>query len=169
MMSPKAPRWITLGVLLLSGIRVATVWSELPLLMASHFGPGGAPNGWMTREQFFGTLGVIGGGVSALLLLLPLVLAAVPTEFINLPNRDYFFAEERRAATLARLGGFTAWLGVATTALIALVLELSIEANLRRGPLDNGVFLLGMTVYLFGMAATLIALFRAFRLPPSAS
>jgi uncharacterized membrane protein len=166
---PGVPRIVTLAIALLVGARVATVWSDLPLQVASHFGAGGEPNGWTSREQFFGTIAVLGGGVSALLLLLPLVLALVPPELVNLPHREYFLAEERRAATMARLGGFMAWLGVATTALIALVLELSIEANLRRGPLDNGVFLLGMGLYLLAMAATVTALFRSFRLPPGAA
>jgi uncharacterized membrane protein len=163
------PRAAALGIVLLVGVRVATVWSELPPRMASHFGASGEPNGWTSREDFFGTVALIGGGTSALLLFLPLLLSVIPPELINLPNREYFLAQERRADTVARLGGFMAWLGVATTALIALVLELSIEANLRQGPLDNGAFILGMGVYALAITATLVAVYRAFRLPPGAS
>lgn len=169
MSGPTLPRLVTLAVVLATGVRVATVWSDLPPQVASHFGAGGEPNGWTTREQFFGTIAVIGGGVSALLVLLPIVLKLVPPELINLPNREYFLAKERRAATMARLGGLMAWLGVATATLIALVLELSIEANLRRGPLDNGAFVACMALYLLSMAITMTAVYRAFRLPPGAS
>ncbi|HEX7669220.1 MAG TPA: DUF1648 domain-containing protein [Polyangiaceae bacterium] len=168
MSGPAVPRIVTLVIVLLAAARVATVWPNLPLEVASHFGAGGEPNGWMSREQFFGTMAAIGGGVSALLLLLPLVLAVIPTKFINLPNREYFLADDRRDATIARLGSLMAWLGVSTTALIALVLELSIQANLKPGPLDNGIFLLGMGVYLLSIVVTLVATYRAFRLPRSA-
>jgi uncharacterized membrane protein len=163
---PAVPRLVTLAIVVLAAVRVGTVWPDLPTQVASHFGPHGDPDGWMSREQFFGTIAAIGGGVSALLLLLPVLLSFIPPELINLPNREYFLAEERRAATLARLAGLTAWLGVSTTALIALVLELSVEANLRRGPLDNGAFLAGMALYLIAMAVAVTTLFRTFRLPP---
>jgi uncharacterized membrane protein len=163
------PRLLVLGLALLTVARVAAVWSDLPPRMASHFGADGRPNGWMSREGFFGTIAVLGGGTSVLLLLLPLLLAVLPPELINLPNRDYWLAEERRADTIARLGRLMAWLGFATAALIALVLELAIEANLREGTLDNGIFIAGMGMYLLSVVLVLAAVFRSFRLPPGAS
>jgi uncharacterized membrane protein len=163
------PRGAALVLALLAAARIAAVWSDLPPRMASHFGAGGRPNGWMSREGFFGTMALVGGGTSALLLLLPLLLRVIPPELINLPNRDYWLAEGRRAETIARLGRFMSWFGFATAAFIALVLELSIEANLGEGTLDTGAFIVGVGVYLLALVAVLVAVFRSFRLPPGAN
>lgn len=57
----------------------------------------------------------------------------------------------------------------ATAAFLALVLELSIEANLREGALDNGAFIAGMGVYLLSVILVLASVFRSFRLPRNAA
>lgn len=84
---------------------------------------------------------------------------------INLPNRSYWLAEERRAESLRRLSQNLAWLGFCTGAFIAFVTELALEANLARTALDNRLFIAGMLAYLFAMVGLMLALFRAFRAP----
>jgi hypothetical protein len=39
--------WLALPVI---GLQYWMVWDQLPVRIASHFGPTGQPNGWMTRE-----------------------------------------------------------------------------------------------------------------------
>jgi uncharacterized membrane protein len=169
LLRPSTPRLLALGLWVIIGAHVATLWSDLPPLMASHFGASGLPNGWMSRDSFFMTMGVVGGGTTALLMLLPLLFRALPTELINLPNKEYWLSRERRGETLDRLAAFMAWFGFATAALLALVLELAVAANLAQTPLDNATFIVGMALYVAALLVLVVATFRAFRMPPTAT
>jgi uncharacterized membrane protein len=148
--------------------RVAGAWDALPERMASHFGPSGAPDGFMPRADFVTVMALTGGGTVLLLTLLPQLLRFVPAELINMPNREYWLAPERRAQTLARLGVWMAWLGVLTGALIAAVVELTIRANQGHTSLDMGTFATLMGVYAAGVALVLFMLVRQFRTPVGA-
>jgi serine/threonine-protein kinase len=148
--------------------RVASAWDSLPERMASHFGPGGAPDGFMPRSEFVSVMALVGGGTVLVLTILPQLLRFIPTELINMPNRDYWLAPERRARSLARLGGWMAWFGVLTGALIAVVVELTIRANEAHTGLDMGSFTTLMVVYAVGVAVVLFMLVRQFRVPRSA-
>ena len=78
--------------------------AELPARVASHFDGAGRPNGWMARDGFvlfqcglvltLGALFGIGGRL----------LKVTPNGWINLPNKNYWLAPERRAESVAVLG-----------------------------------------------------------------
>jgi len=89
-----------------AAIFIALSSAALPALVATHFGLGGVPNGWMSRERYLAVIFVAA-------TLLPLAVAALhallPRIFpraVNVPNRDYWLAAERREAALAALAGF---------------------------------------------------------------
>lgn len=148
----------------LVGARVATVWSRLPPVLASHFDINGEPDGWMARGSFFVTLAGIGGGTIVPLLFAPLWLGRLPADAINLPNRDYWMAAERRQATVTRLGAWIAWIAVATLALLVSVVELSLRANLAQAPLD-GYTTAALGAYASVMVGLLLGCARGFRRP----
>jgi len=133
--------------------------------MASHFGSSGRPDGFTSREEFFWMMALVGGGVVALLTSLPPLLRRCPPELINLPNRHYWLAPERRQVSIARLGAWLAWFALATGALLCFVLELVIRANLEQRSLENALFVSGLGVYLGSVIAFLILLYRAFSVP----
>src|SRR5258708_17954757 len=98
--------------------------------MASHFNARGVANGWQTKSAFFSVLigvsvlaAVVGFGIPHLIKLLP-------PEFINLSNRRYWLAPERRAETMDFLNGYFAWFGCALFAVILLTINFAIQANL---------------------------------------
>src|SRR6266851_2820598 len=73
--------------------------SRMPDILATHFGGRGFPNGWQTHSAFLVTelfvvalATVIGFGVPAL-------LGAIPVSLMNVPNKEYWFATERREST----------------------------------------------------------------------
>jgi serine/threonine-protein kinase len=112
---------------------VCTV-SLLPQRMATHFDAGGHPNGWMSRSSAVVFQGVIG-------LILPLVIAAafcllrfVPTRGINFPNRDFWFAPERRSETCTYLSRHGLWLASLLVVLQGMVWYQLIEANAKSIP-----------------------------------
>ena len=80
---------------------VATT-GQLPERVASHFGAGNLPNGWMTHDGYLAFM-------LAFVVLLPAIVVAgvgvVPLlspRRINIPHRDYWLAPKRHAATLRR-------------------------------------------------------------------
>jgi hypothetical protein len=112
---------------------VATSGS-LPERVASHFARGGQANGWMPREAYVSF--ILGAAVVVPFVLVAL-LAWLPHAFpraVNLPNRAYWLAEERRDATLASLSAFAWTFGALLVLLIAGLHWAVVEANASRPP-----------------------------------
>ena len=91
--------------------------------IASHFNAAGEPNGQQTIYQFFTTYITIIVLEVALFFGAPAALRYIPSQYINLPDRDYWLAPERRAKTLADLNTRFNWLGVATVSLVLIVMQ----------------------------------------------
>lgn len=159
------PHALAFCLALLLAARLSSIWPQLPERMASHFGPSGRPDAWMPRASFIVTLLGAGVGTSALLLLMSPLLRRLPPSMINLPHREYWLAEERRAESMRRLSQNLAWLGFCTAAFMAFVAELTLEANLAHSALDNRLFIAGLLAYALAIFVLMIALFRAFRVP----
>ncbi len=112
-----------------AAIYFSSLYAQLPEVMALHFNARGAPNGWQTKSAFFSVLigvsvlaAVVGFGVPRLITLLP-------PEFINLPNKSYWLAPERRAETMDFLNGYFAWFGCALFAVILITINFALQAN----------------------------------------
>lgn len=133
--------------------------------MASHFGAGGAPNGWMSRSSFawFSILPV--SVVLFVTFIVPLLVAKLPPSLINLPNKDYWLAPERKDEAMRRFGVRMEWLGVLLLAFLAIVYELVFQANLTRTGLANGPFIVALVAYLLLNVLWIVSLIRAFSLP----
>jgi uncharacterized membrane protein len=126
-----APRSLFLIILLFALADGLYFFPRLPGRMASHFGASRAPNGWMTKPQFF-LIGVAAIGLAAFVgFAVPRRLAATDASKLNLPNKDYWLAPERRAETLASLGAFFAWYGCGILLLETIVMHLAMDANLH--------------------------------------
>lgn len=165
MTSTRAAVAFTLAIDAGMAVRVARVWDELPPMMASHFAASGAANGWMSRDGFFLFMAAVGGGVSLLFAASGLLLRLIPAHLINLPNRDYWLAPERRQATIVRMSAWMVWFGVGLTAFLAFVTELTLRANLARAPLATGPLVAALGVYAVVLVISLAVLYRRFRVP----
>ena len=73
---------------------------QLPETMASHFDATGNANGFMARDTYLNFITLVAVG-SPLLIVAVQALVLSQVARINIPNRDYWLAPERRAATLA--------------------------------------------------------------------
>jgi serine/threonine-protein kinase len=97
--------------------------------MASHFDGAGRANGWAPRAFFF----ILYAGVIALLFItfqiLPRQLKRLPERLINLPNKGFWLAQERRKATLGIIEKQMTIFGNATLILIIGTMELVFQAN----------------------------------------
>ena len=145
----RARLWLLASALLVA----AHLWWHYPGLpekMPTHFGSDGHADGFMTRAQYAQfELGLI-AGMTLLFLGIGWLIKAVPADAINVPNRDYWLAPERRAETVRRLGSEMAGFGVALNLFFLGVQNETIQAALsgtnRLGPLFS-VYLVAFFAY----------------------
>jgi uncharacterized membrane protein len=161
-------RLFFLIVILFCVFETARLWSLAPAQMAAHFNVQGNPDRFVTKEQFFG-FQLQTALVVILTSILPQVLFLIlPPERINMPNREYWLAPERRAKTVDRLSSFGAVLFGVILLVIQAGFELSVSANLQTPIFFQAQQMLMIMVASFLLIGLLLFwLTRSFRLPPS--
>ena len=162
----KLSRAIFLGLLALVILRFATRYPDLPDTLASHFGADGRPNGWMRRDVFawFGLIPL--GAALVVTFLGPLLVKHLPPSLVNMPNKDYWLAPERKAETITAFSSHMDWFGVALLAFLAFVYELVYQANASPDVrLAEGPFLAGLVAFFAFTIVWLVAFYRRFRKP----
>lgn len=150
-------------------LQAAYYFPHLPEKMATHFDSVGAPNGWMSKEWFFWINGSILAVLSLGFIALPIWIRRLPNALINLPNKDYWLAPERRDASMAFIVEQMAWLGNACLMLFVSMFEMVYRANVDGSFHLPGVLtwvLLG--VYLVAMLGLVVWMLVRFRLPVDA-
>jgi hypothetical protein len=151
-------------------LAVGFVWltsRQLPEVVASHFGAGGAADGFASRGTHM-TL------MLALLVGLPLLLIVVPNWLlrrggrgINLPHREYWLAPQRRETTIAYLNGHFYQLGYLLVAFLTYVHWLVVRANAVKPPqIETAWIYGGVAVLLISMTLIIVALVRRFSYVP---
>jgi hypothetical protein len=143
---------------------IALTSDRLPARIASHFGADGLANGFMGREAYLGfTIGLV-VLVPALIALLVALAARHFPQFLNLPNRDYWLAPQRREETLAYLATHAAWFAALLSAFALGIHLLVVRAN-RAVParLETGPFLALMLIFAIVIVVWAGALARRFR------
>ena len=74
-------------------------------------------------------------GVSVLAIVVgfgvPRIIAAVPAQLINLPNKQYWLAPEHLAEAMAFLNAYFAWFACAIFLIIILTFDYAIQSNLH--------------------------------------
>lgn len=163
----------TTSPLLLVGLALAAlfVWrtsERLPAVVATHFGPAGVPNGYMTHSFYLRFM-------LAFVLLLPWLLnfaleriLASPSARINLPNREHWLSEAQRSQTIGFLLRHMRYFGLLLALFLCGVHWLVVSANAVVPPmLDNTRFGIFLGAYLLAMVAWIVALRRRFRRPPA--
>jgi hypothetical protein len=130
----KALPRLFLLVVLLAIAQIATQIRLMPPLLATKFDYDGTPVAWMTARA----VGILEFGLLALFLVgfwvLPRTFANRPGTYWRIPNKEYWLAPERRAATIAALRGLISWMGVVVLLLFMAVSQLVFDANNRTPP-----------------------------------
>lgn len=85
---------------------------SLPPVVASHFAAGGGADGFTPRNAYLGLMAAISVGIPLLLAICNGLLRFVPPSMVNLPNRDYWLAPERKEETYAFLRNHGIYLAV---------------------------------------------------------
>jgi uncharacterized membrane protein len=142
----------------------------LPELVASHFGAGGRPNGWISRTGFLVFYLIMIAILASAMFLLPLLLRHLRTTAINIPNREYWLLPEHRGQAYEMLINEMAWFGNAILLFMVCVMQLVFEANTRSGQrpaLDEGRFLTLLSLFFAFVIFWIVRLYRRFAVPVS--
>jgi uncharacterized membrane protein len=115
----------------LAGAHMAYYYPLLPDKMASHFGPSGKADGWMSKVSFMIFYLVLVTVFSLMWAGMGWLLQKTPNDMINLPNKEYWLAPERREQTIARMSRQLATFGIATIAFLIATMHTTFLANLR--------------------------------------
>jgi len=170
MESTRAPLATLVAVLVLWWLHLRHLLRRLPERIATHFGAAGVPNGWMSRDgletfdlMFLAFVLTVVVGTAALIRFLPVSV-------INVPNRDYWFAPERRRQSHARLFAHMLWLACLVVCLLVAMNQLLLLANLRPGQprLHGPSFIAVLVGFLLSMIAWTVRLYRLFPRPATA-
>jgi uncharacterized membrane protein len=140
-------------------------WPQLPPTVATHFRVDGSPDDWMSKGNATAVLLGIQVAFPWLLVNLVRFIGVLPNSMINIPYREYWLASDRRSATLAWLGGFLAWIAVATALLMIALAHFTFRANVGSSALENGPFMVFVGAYLVFILGMTGLSFQRFRRP----
>ena len=154
-------RLLLLGLVFVSLVEAARQWSSAPSVVPSHFDAAGRPNAWTSRDGFFALQVGVTLGIGVLFIGMTRLLKSIPLSLINLPNKGYWLAPQRREETLDRLASYFDVFASATVLLLMVVFELTSLAS-RGGGLATNLFLPALVSYLVFSAGWTVALIRTF-------
>jgi uncharacterized membrane protein len=163
MKTNRLPLMLYAFLLLCGLIGAAHYYALLPERMASHFASDGTPNGWQLKEMFFLLVALIAASTAIIGFLAPVLIARRPSSQINLPNKEYWLAPERRAAAMEFIAGQMRWFACAVLFVILFGGYEAIQANLRSVVrFDSQAMLIVMVAFLVFVLVWLIGFVRHF-------
>ncbi len=143
--------------------QAAIYYSILPDPMASHFNGAGQADSWMSKQGFFALEGVILLIVICEFTFLPFLIKKMPDSLINLPNKNFWLAPERRAETFAAIGRGFEWFSIMLLALFIAVNQLVFRANIRGENLNAIAIWTVLGIFLLFTLIWMIKFIRHFR------
>jgi len=158
------PRMLFLLVLIAVPVVVYGTSMGLPERVATHFGPGGVANGFMSRGGYVAFM-------LAMTTLLPLFVVAmtgfvprVAISQIKIANREHWLSPARRAETLGWLMSHACWLGIVISLFLGGMHLLLARANGLSPPrLDETQFFVLLGAFLVMLAAWMVTMALHFR------
>ena len=130
-MNSRLPKLIFALLVFYAAVYFSFLYPQLPSVMASHFNARGGVNGWQSKQAFFGVFAMVGVVAIVVGFVIPRIVFALPAQLINLPNKNYWLAPERRAETTEFLSAYFAWFGCALYLILIFVFDYAIQFNLH--------------------------------------
>jgi len=116
---------------LYAAIHFSYRYPQLPDVVASHFDVHGVANGWQTKSAFFRIFLTVSVLAAVIGFGIPRIIAAVPPQLVNLPNKRYWLAPEHLAETQEFLSRYFAWFGCAVFLIMILTFDYALQSNLH--------------------------------------
>lgn len=159
---------IVIAFILIGLGQLAWHYNALPQQVASHFNAAGEPDGFSSKTSYVLLQLALVLGLPAIMMGSGLLAKFLPPSMVNMPNREYWLADERRNATLDIMQTFMAWITAATQIFMAAIAQLAFDANMRGGKLASLPTTVLIVVYLLGIGGFIVYLYIRFRLPEEA-
>ncbi len=161
MTTPKLFWLLSLAILFL---QAALAYPELPDQMVTHMDLGGRPDGYGSRDEFFLAFGLAVLVINIMPPLVPLLMRRLPESLVNLPNKEYWFADaERKAKSIDHVYGMMALTMGLVNVMFILILQQVIDLSTGR-PSSLPVWLIWCIIPLL-ILFPLFYMFRALRVP----
>lgn len=162
----RLPLFALVLLLGIAAFQVAYYAPRLPDTVASHFGPGGEPDGWSSKTGFLVGYGGVVALTTAPFLVLPWLLPRIPESLVNLPHKAYWLAPERREETFRTISAWLLWLAVGTLMLLTHLLGVTMAENLTPEPRLGSAVWWPLGLYLAFVAVWSVAFVRRFYRTP---
>jgi uncharacterized membrane protein len=161
-----APRVLFFAIVLTTLAQCVHDFPLLPNRLASHFAASGIPNGWMTKTQFMVVYGVVLLPALAIEFWVSHRIANKPGAKLNLPNKEYWLAPERRDETFAYFEIFFAWYGCVFLFVVVFAMGLAMRANFDTPPrLPTGPIVSDIAGFVLFNVVSVFAMLRRFSKP----
>jgi len=140
--------------------------SVLPERIATHFGIGGQPNGWMSRSGYVAFISSFGVGLPLFLVVVFVLCRFLPVWTVNIPHREYWLSPERRSQTYDYLLAHGFWLACSLVGFVGGMHYLTIQAN-HNVPvhLPGNLLFAMLAIFLSVVGSFVFGLVRHFRIP----
>ena len=161
---PRLPRMLYLFLVLVCLLMMAYYYPRMPLRMASHFGADGSANSWQPRKSFFLLSILICASSAVVTFLAPWQIASKSNARINLPNREYWLAPERRETTMRYIAATMGWFGCGLMSVLISGTFLALRANLAPDHRFNSeAMLCVMAAFLLSLMFLMLGFIRHFQ------
>lgn len=149
----------------LAAIHTAYYYPSLPERMATHFGPSGKADGWMSKSANAIFYIALVGVFSLAWVGIGWLLKKTPDDMINVPNKEFWLAPERREQSLTRMGHQMATFGIATIAFLMAVMQTVFLSNLRGSDQLGSLFFVYFAGFMLYTGIWTVQMLRDWKLP----
>jgi len=138
----------------------------LPDQVAVHFGRGGVPDSWASKEWNALIFVLLEMPLFLLFWYAPSLPLGIPPRFVSVPNKDYWLREENRPAFKRRFQDPMSRFGTAFFLFFFSIGVLTVQANLSQPVrLNERAFFPALVLFLVYTVVWSIGLIKAFRVP----
>lgn len=138
----------------------------LPDQVAVHFGHGGMPDSWASKEWNALVFVLLEIPLFLLLWYAPSLPLGLPPRFVSVPNKQYWLREENQPAFKQKMQYLMAQFGTAFFLFFFCIGVLTLQANLSEPVrLNERAFFPALFLFLVYTVVWSIGLIRSFRVP----
>jgi uncharacterized membrane protein len=158
------PRLLFLLVLIVGPVVVFATSAGLPQRVATHFGPGGVANGFMSHGGYVAFIVAMTTALPLFVVAMTGFIPRIATSQIKIANREHWLSPARRAETLGWLMSHACWLGIVISLFLLGIHLLTVRANaLSPARLDEPLFFMLLAAFLVLLVAWIAAMALRFR------
>ena len=160
-MKLKTPLFVWGVCLALFVLSVFVLGASLPERVATHFGASGQADGWMSRSKHMIAFSLFGVGFSGFVIGICYVIRFLPPTVLNVPRPDYWRSPEHFREACEFMFRHSFWFGAMTSAWLAVLHYLLVQANRKPVPALDAKAVWGLTLaFLAGTAVWVLSMVR---------